>query len=97
MTRLKQSMMVKQIRKTDGGDDEESDTPAAEVNMMPASAIDFVRFQYNTSTSKQSFFYTVLLVGWNKTLIWLSCRRPTVRDAGLAKRKNSDDPILVNP
>ena len=40
---------------------------------------------------------TLLLVGWNKTLLWLSCKRPAVRDAGLAKRKNSDDPILVNP
>ena len=40
---------------------------------------------------------TLLLVGWNKTLIWLSCKRPAVRDEGLAKRKNSDDPILVNP
>jgi len=63
---------------------------------LPTSFFDFLRFQYNTSPSKSNFFYTVLLVSWSKALLWLTCRRGSVREAVLAKRKNSD-PVVVNP
>lgn len=43
MTRLKQSMMVKQIRTDARGEDSE-ESIAPDVNMMPTSFFDFVRF-----------------------------------------------------
>lgn len=57
MTKVKQSMMVKQIQRDDGAEVYSSDdqTNEQQVNVMPSSFYDFLRFQYNTSNSTSNF------------------------------------------
>ena len=55
MTRLKQSMLVKQInRNANEADDGSEETPEV-VDQMPTTFWDFIRYQYNTRSSVQNF------------------------------------------
>ena len=60
MTKVKQSMMVKQIQQDVGvevysSDDQQAEQQQQQVSMMPSTFFDFLRFQYNTSNSFSNF------------------------------------------